>query len=399
MREEVREIEGAEDFETGKPRLTPLGYTVAWPDGDAVPRGLVFLIAGFGADAASDYAASLRRHVVAEHGLAAVSVDYHCLRSRPELGARIAVDTREHVRLLGFARLYGVEVADVNDFPALCAAFEGRQAPPQLTATLNPPGGDLQNFGLVQALDHLRVLGDIMARGPHTAPGLVIALGSSHGGYIAHLMAKIAPCTLAAVIDNSAYVQAPIAYAAGGALPEWGTNMGGVELWCRTARAFSFDDRAAPDFYGRDQDLIRDAGYPPHLQVQHAASGDQGTRFRMVNAAVDAISSPEVKARQALFLKASGFDATLQLVREVDLDGRLFKRMTHGLDASLTALADRYLPDCAARGVAADLLAGSVVEYPCVDQTYRFRHTDRFPYVVGERIDRFADLLEDGERA
>ena len=280
MREEVRQIEGAEDFETGKPRATPLSYSLCWPQ-DRPARGLVFLIPGFGADAGSQYAAGLRRHVVERHGHVAVSVGYHCIAARPDLGARIAVDLGEQIRLVGLAQLYGLDIPDVNDLPALCEAFVGRPAP-QVRATLTFPGGDLQNFGVVQALDHLRVLGDIMARGPDFPIGAVTAMGSSHGGYIAHLMAKIAPRSLAAVIDNSAYVQAPTAYAGGGQSPEWGTTLGGVKVWCRTARAFSYDDRAAPDFYGRDQDLIRDTGHPLHLAIQRAASGDGGTSFRMV---------------------------------------------------------------------------------------------------------------------
>ena len=394
MREERRELEGAVDFETGKPRAKPLSYTVAWPDLSAGERarGLVFLIPGFGGDVDPAYAAALRRHVVERHGFAAVSVDYHCIHVRPETGARIVVEAREQIWLVGLARLYGLEVRDPNDLHSLCEAFRAAPTAPQVRGVLVTPGGDVQNFGLVQALDHLRVLGDLIERGPAFERRRIVALGSSHGGFIAHLIAKFAPSTLAGVIDNSAYAQPPLAYGAGGAAPEYATRLGGVEVLCRTQRAWSFDEREAPDFYGRDQDLIRDVAYPPHLEIQHRAGLDGGPRFRMVNASADGISPPEAKTRQAAFLAATGFDAQLHIVGEADLDGRLFKRLVHGLDASLGGLIDLHLPGCGLRSVEPDLIRGAVIDYPCVDQVYRFRHFDRFPYVKGERLDRFADL-------
>lgn len=396
MQDEDREIEGAEDFETGKPRSTPLRYSIHWPE-EAPARGLVFLIPGFGGDADPSYARKLRRHVCRTHGMAAVSVDYHCLHARPETGAQLRLDLAQHLRLYGLAMAQGLKIGDWRDLNALCAAFAAAPERPEAPAHLEMPGGDTQNFGMVQALDHLRVLGDIVARGPAFDVRRIVALGSSHGGYIAHMIAKIAPGTVAAVIDNSAYVQPPTNYGGGGNGPEFATLFGGVNLMCRTARAFSFDDRDAPDFYSRDHDLIRDMGYPPHLDIQRAAAPDGGARYRMVNAVADAISSPERKQAQALRMAAAGFDARLKLVGEADLDGRLYKQPVHGLAASLTAFADVYLPEAGSRGVDPDLMRGTVVEYPCVDRTYRFRHFDRFPYVSAESVERFPLVV--GEEA
>src|ERR1700761_8412733 len=121
MREETREIEGASDFETGKARVSPLAYTVAWPDAPA--KGLLIFIPGFGGDSDPAYSVSLRRHVVEAHGYAAVSADYHCLHARPENGGRLGVEPRDHVWLYGLATLKGLPVGDPQDFTALCNAF------------------------------------------------------------------------------------------------------------------------------------------------------------------------------------------------------------------------------------------------------------------------------------
>lgn len=388
MQDEAREIEGAEDVETGRPRAGPLHYSVTWPD-NGPARGLVFMIPGFGGDAEPTYARKLRRHACLKHGFAAVSVRYHCLQARPESGAAIQIDSPEHMQLLGMAHAQGLAVGDWRNIEALCQAFAGAPDRPMIAARLEIPGGDRQNFGLVQALDHLRVLGDLIARGPAFDVRRIVALGSSHGGYIAHMIAKIAPGTLATVIDNSSYVRPPTSYGGGGGAAEYRTSFGGVQLECRTPRAFTFDDRDDPDFYGRDQDLIRDMAYPPHLEAMRAAAPDGGTRFRMVNAAIDPISEPAAKAAQAARMAAAGFDARLKLIGEADLDGRLFKTLVHGLDASLIAFSDANLPECAPRGAEPDLMRGTAIDYPCVDQVYRFRHMDRFPYVALERFERF----------
>jgi hypothetical protein len=398
MQDEEREIEGAEDFETGRPRSAPLRYSIAWPDGGQA-KGLVFLIPGFGGDADPAYARKFRRHVVQAHGYAAVSVRYHCIQARPENGASLRLDTPQHLQLVGLAHAYGLTVPDWRDLNALCAAFAAAPSRPEVAAVIDPPDGERQNFGVVQALDHLRVLGDLIERGPAFDVRRVVALGSSHGGYIAHTLAKLAPSTFAAVIDNSAYVQPPTNYGGGGAHAEYLSAVGGVLLRCRTPRAFSFDDRDAADFYGRDQDLIRDMAYPPHLEIQRGAAPDGGTRFRMVNWAGDEISSPAAKARQAARLAAAGFDARLRLVADADIDGHIYKQPVHGLAASLTAFADVHLPEVAPRGVDPDPVRGASVDYPCVDQVYRFRHTARFPYVTAERLDRFPQETAAGAAA
>ena len=389
---ESREIEGAPDFETGKVRTGALRYSITAPD---AAKGLAFLIPGFGGDADPEYARGLRGHVARKHGLVAVSVDYHCLGARPENGAQLQIDSPQHLQLVATAQLNGIQLPAWDDVGAICAALGKKGLTAQVPALLNAAGGDLQNFGITQALDHLRVLGDLLQRGPAFDPRRIVAVGSSHGGYLAHLIAKIAPRTLAGVIDNSGYVQPPMSHGGGGSAPEYITAIGGVRLLCRTRRAWSFDDRRASDFYGRDQDLIRDVGHPPHLKQQRAAAGDAGPVFRMANAAVDAISPPEAKARQAAYLQALGFDARLDLIGEDRIDGRVFKAVVHGLNASIGGFADLHLADCGPRGVDPDAVEGTTVEYACVDEVYRFRHLPRFPFVEGERSQRFG--LDDAE--
>ncbi|MCW1585564.1 DUF2920 family protein, partial [Campylobacter jejuni] len=75
--------------------------------------------------------------------------------------------------------------------------------------SLQPTKNEYQNFGIMQAQDLLNValylknmLLLILWGG---IP--VIMIGSSHGGYLAHLAAKIAPWLIDGVIDNSSYAK------------------------------------------------------------------------------------------------------------------------------------------------------------------------------------------------
>jgi hypothetical protein len=375
------------DFELGRPRPAPLSYVADFPDQPA--RGLVFVIPGFGADADAGYAAGLRRHIVREHAMAAVSVRYHGFGSRPETGAALSIGLHDHLMLLGLAALHGLSPSEPADVRSVVAALKAGGVEAQTYGVLTPARDEYQNFGVLQAMDHLAVLADLLRDGPAFDAGRIVALGSSHGGFIAHMIAKFAPRTLAMVVDNSSYTRPPPAYLGLTQGGDWFGDVGGVTVHCRTAGGWSLDDPEAPEFYGPDRSLIRDASYRPHLATARAASQDGGTQFRMVNAAVDPISPPGPKQRQLDALRAAGFDAKLLIVEAEHLDGQLFKAMTHGLDASLAGLLALGLQDLEPRSGPLDCQAGAAIAYEGIDQIYRFVHGGAAPDVAGACTPRF----------
>ena len=387
MNEEAREIEPPQDFETGQPRGGALRYEVTWPEGRA--KGLVFVIPGFGGDTDERYAKRLRHHIAKTHGMAVASVRYHCIAARSANGARRSIGERDHLMLVGLAALRGVRIDNPRDLDEvifkLCAA--GEEA--LIQGVLEPGQGERQNFGLLQAMDHLAALGDMLEHGPAFDPQRVVAFGSSHGGYIAHTMAKIAPRSLAVVIDNSGYVQPPMAYLGIGTLPEVVEVEDGLQFLLHARSAWTVDDRAAPNFYDRNRDLIRDMAFPPHLAAMRTAAGASATRYVMFNAAEDHVSDPGAKRLQAWALQDAGFEADLRVVGKADIDGVIFKRVVHALDASLKTLFDHCAPHIPARSGALDAERGSAVTYDCVDTGYRFTHGAVAPYVSGHAYDLF----------
>ena len=389
MHDETREIEPPRDFETGLIRSQPLRYHLTWPEGRA--KGLVFVIPGFGGDTDCRYAKRLRHHIAKTHGLAAASVRYHCIEARPTNGATRTIGEREHLMLVGLAALRGVRIDDPRDLDEVIFKLAAAGEAALIQGVLEPGQGETQNFGLLQAMDHLAALGDMLERGPAFDSRRVVAFGSSHGGYIAHMMAKIAPRSLAMVLDNSGYVQPPMAYLGIGSSPELVEVQDGLQFLLRTRSAWTVDDRAAPNFYDRNWDLIRDMGFPPHLAAMRAAAGGgAATRYLMFNAAEDDVSDPGAKLRQARALQAAGFEADLRLVGQADIDGVMFKRLVHALDASLKTLFDHCAQHIPSRSVLLDAERGSAVAYDCVDIGYRFAHGARAPYVTGQTVDLFA---------
>lgn len=391
-------ISGAPDFELGRPRTEPLHYTADCPDGPAA--GLAFLIPGFGEDTDKGYAAALRRHVVETHGMVAVSVRYHCIGARPATGARIEVDLRERLTLVGLAAAHGIGIDDPEDLLEIARRLAARGVAATVAGVLRPARGEYQNFGVMQALDHLAALGDIRARGLDFDTRRIVALGSSHGGYIAHLMARFAPRTFAMVIDNSSYTAPPMTYLGQAGAAELVVGLAdGVLLTCGVESAWTTTDRLAANFYDRNRDLIRDTAYLPHLKAARAAAGDTATAFRMVNAAVDPISPPALKERQCEALRRAGFDARLFLVEEGELDGRLFKRLVHGLDASLAGLFDLAMAELEPRDGPIDADAGTEVTFDCIDSRYQLTHSLAAPGVKARVVPLTDESRESGGEA
>lgn len=390
MRNIQRSITGPEDFELGRPRSAPLEYNASFPDGPA--KGLVFLIPGFGSDTDDGYAQALRKHVVEKHGMAAVSVRYHCHGARPSTKGRIKVDPREHLVLLGVAALNKVPVSDPNDLNGLIKRLSKAGVAAEVRATILPARNEYQNFGILQAMDHLAVLGDIVRQGTDFDATRIVALGSSHGGFIAQMIAKIAPRTLAMVIDNSSYTQPPMEYLGQPASAEFRTELApGIVANCRVSSGWTSLNRQAPDFYSRDRDLIRDAAYPGHIAATKAQAGDSTTIYRMVNSTVDGISPPERKLIQDATLRAFGIDSRLALIGAEQIDGKVFKKLVHGLDASLAGLFDQAIGDLVPRSGPLDAELGSEVVYECVDSIYTFSHSAAAPWIQGAVSSRFYD--------
>ncbi|MNE04398.1 hypothetical protein D3C80_969270 [compost metagenome] len=323
--------------------------------------GLVVYIPGFGGDLGA-YSEVFCERVATQHGMAALCVDYFCMRSRPSVGAGISLLPGERERALSLLAL----PLDTPD-TALLRALDSFQpdAPLRFQGLLTPPDGAYQNFGVMAALDILNAIEDAMCRYSGNRDNLIL-VGSSYGGYLAQLVNKFRPGYARALFDNSSWAEPNLAYVVGrdiGAVEYQCTLQGGVEL------ALCVDSpwrmlAGHPHEFDVDAFIIR--SFSASQLDQMAVQGGTATFCLMVHAIHDSIAPTEAKLAMARAMLARGFNAELILFDESSIDGDFIRNMEHGMGLSmlqffeqgLALLAGRSLDFQASRATEVTLQAG-----------------------------------------
>ena len=375
-------LEGFSDFELQNRRRTrPVTFKITLPPGCSVDQpanGVAFYIPGFGDDNNADYVTKLRRTISENHNLACVTVDYHCIQARIDQGAGLKIDSKSEEKLALYCALYNVPFNRENIMPALVALDAQIPGPTELRMTILPPDDEYQNFGVLQALDHLCVLNDLIDADLPIDWNNVILIGSSHGGYIAHLMAKFAPNSINAIIDNSSYTRAPLNYL--GLYPEAGMSTEKFLLAGSVQSPWQFADRSKPGYYGLPPQLIRETAFPPHLAEMQKQS-ERLPRYFCFNSIEDAVSPIHEKRLQTHYLKAIGCEVALKEVTAADIDGQVFKTLDHGLDASMKRLCQMILPQIQPRPTTLDRDRCTHLAYDCYDAVYHITHQPKAPWL------------------
>lgn len=382
----VHEIQGSvpglPDFELGnRPRERPITYTLSLP-GDYSPEnpatGLVFYIPGFGEDNNSAYLKKIHAFIAETYGLAVVSVDYHAILARPEQGCPLMLDPQSIFVLRLFCQQYDLPF-DINNLWHICDSLGGILPEPViLKGVLEPPHQEYQNFGVLQALDHLTVLNDLINGGLAFDLNNIILVGSSHGGYIAHLITKFAPNTINAVLDNSSYTRAPFSYL--GISKEYFMRFRNLVLDCNLKTHWQFENPSQSDYFGLPQQLIRDTAFPPHLEIMKKQSG-RLPHYYCYNSTQDSLSPITEKRLQQKRLESIGCKCNLQEINEGDIDGVIFKTMDHGMNASMKSLCRMVFPHIVPRETTLDRFRKTILEYDGYSQVYRVEHTDGEPWL------------------
>lgn len=306
--------------------------------------GIVVYIPGFGGDLGA-YTQVFCEKVATQHGMAALCVDYFCMRSRPSVGAEISLLETDRARAL---TLLGLP-ADTDEAALLqgLARFQPDD-PLRLRGLLLPPDGAYQNFGVMAALDILNAIEDALRRYDGNRDNLIL-VGSSYGGYLAQMVNKLRPGYLRALFDNSSWAEPNLAYVVGqdiGAAEYQLTLSGGVELalcvrspWRMVA--------GHPQEFDADAFIIR--SFTTSQLDQMAAQGGRETFCLMVHAANDTIAPTEAKLAMARAMLARGFNAELILFDESSIDGVFIRNMEHGMGLSMLQFFEQGLPLLAER--------------------------------------------------
>jgi pimeloyl-ACP methyl ester carboxylesterase len=359
------------DIELGIER-SPLSYFVCAPDaGLNRNTGLVVFIGGHGMDPGGGYVQSLLSYLANRHNCLAASVRY--FGADLYSGARFAPMPDFFAQ---FAKHYGVtaSVARGTDISGVVRQLAELLKQNGITAfhadcRVAVISDAYNSMGFLPALDHLQVIHRLLDEHALDRRRLYV-IGTSYGGYIASLMTKLAPNTLRMVIDNSGYSSAEDDLP--GLTGTYRIWVGDVAIGAHAVRCWSFDPSAA-NYFGDPRREIRSL-----LEARHVCANT--ARVYAYHTQADTVASLERKLPlRGIYAGRVAYD--LQIVDEAALDGRVFKKLEHGMDASMRGLFDlSYEKYIVAGGACADHCDFDLeheVVFPCSGEDYVLRYSRR----------------------
>lgn len=357
-----------------------LDYYITFPNGydKSKSYGLVFCITGYGDSAASDYQSNkLRPYISDKYNMITVGVRYHNdLRTN---------NNEVTINLETICNWYGL---DSNYFKDATTGEQVFNKLFDLLLSRNVFSLDTRlsfntsayhkysSFGFMPAIDHLNVLFDIIKKYKIDKQN-IIAFGTSYGGYIASLMGKYAPNTFSLVIDNSGFCVTQLQEVFGGQVGGIGgasvryVNDKRYEIPYVSSTLWSLDETSKYYFSDANKQirnlLIEDHRTP------------SSTVYCCYHSEKDTLAPINLKDEMYNLLKK--YNATYyKRVKEEDVDGKLFKNPSHGMDASLRMMFDisieKYKELNHTKDDDIDFDRNIFYGFPCSNKLYKFSYTN-----------------------
>ncbi|EPS1264999.1 DUF2920 family protein [Campylobacter jejuni] len=396
------EIDSCDDVELNIKRTSKLEYRISYDD-EKEMKAIVFIIGGYGANANIHFLDSYRNYIAKNFDVVAVHVFYHCFcqrRSDVEKYSTLADFTKDDLKLIEkVLRKYNIPcdqlanntvvshceylseiMTELKMLNRLPYDFEER-----LSATFIPSRGEYQNFGIMAAIDHINALKDLVKRFPKFADLPKIYGGGSYGGYLALLIAKIAPWYVDGVIDNSGSALPPLNYILG---REMEHSYGDYYEDFPHNRIIFFlkthwtRKENSPYFFNNENYFIRTLLNKDHLILQ--SQKNKNIIYVSYHSDKDPLTPANFKQQTMQILKILGYDVSLNLIDENKIDGKFIKNLDHGCGIPDKALFRKELP------LMLEKLQGrksfmqeNSISYPCGNKVFIFKDVgDKFELVI-----------------
>ncbi|RQD66671.1 DUF2920 family protein [Campylobacter hepaticus] len=393
------EIDSCDDVELGIKRESKLEFKLCFDD-EKTPEALVFVIPGLGGDANENYRDHLAEFIAKEFNVAFVSVNYHCIGNRPQTGSSFYLDDIDKLILKTSCETIdiGIDLNKLNTLDGVSSTLrevdkilEERKNQGiidsdfilSLHLSLQPKKNEYQNFGIMQAQDLLNVALYLKKHAPFdTKQGNipVIMIGSSHGGYLVHLAAKIAPWIIDGVVDNSSYAKFPWRLVGFGKEIDFtryycfgtGIFFKHIHIYC-SDKTFWTSNTSSPYFFSPARKMIRHILEPSHLEIQ---AKYQNPYYVSYHSYYDKSIAP-FNEKNELYkcLKKLQFDVKLHVIKEAkQVDGKFIKNLDHGMEMSIKTLIAKELPlmlEKIKQKMKIEYKEKKVT-YPCEDLIYQF---------------------------
>lgn len=407
------EFEGHQDVELNVTRESHVTCRCAaphQPDPANPYDGLVLVLHGCGQHVDDGVNFRLRNYLAEKYNLLAVGVDYHA--SGLNLGfdpyKQYAVSMDFYLSMV--SRLSELQKGEfdswlvklekrpdwvkfsdkhLDDFMSVVVQIEAIEGPQNCYLKIIAENFDHQNFGLLQSIDALTAVAKISQKYPFDT-GNIIAFGSSHGGYLAHLCAKLAPNTFRGVIESSSYSYTPLYFIANrpypGIVPVFGTvDLGrGYPLYFDTFWELPnllepWKTSSTHREFGYSPQAIRDLTNMDHW-CESVSKSRRYCQFRMMHSSKDELFQPACdKRRHVEALRKAGFDLDYREMSEDDIDGKLVKHLEHGMGSSPRAIFDLFYPTILPTWGDLDWQLETELNFKCGAKTYKITHGKKSP--------------------
>lgn len=399
------EIDSCDDVELGIKRESKLEFKLCFDDEKEI-KALVFIIPGLGGDADENYREHLAEFVANEFNVAVVSVNYHCIGNRPQTGSTFFMDDIDKLILKTSCEAINIKlpysVDKIQNYEQINEIFyfinnqiiDGKQKGSfmpnyflNLHVSLQPTKNEYQNFGVMQAQDLLNAALYLKAHAPFDIMDRnipVILIGSSHGGYLAHLAAKFAPWFIDGVIDNSSYAKFLWRLVGFGKeidfmeYSEFGTFSFYQNIRvCCSSKTFWIINQESKNFFSPARRKVRYILEPSHIEIQ---TNYPKPCYISYHSFYDKeIAPPDEKFELYKYLKQFDFDAELYMIKSPEqIDGKFIKSLDHGMGMSIKTLISKELPKMLEKikQNPKEDYKEKCISYPCEDLIYRFSEKD-----------------------
>ncbi|ELL1192137.1 TPA: DUF2920 family protein [Campylobacter jejuni] len=391
------EIDSCDDVELNIKRTSKLEYRISYDDEKDI-KAIVFVIGGYGANANISFLDFDREYIAKNFDVVVVHVFYHCFCARisnnKKYSASISFMEEDLLSLSKILLDFGINPQNLDCKNStkyyelliqhiITLKSQGKLAQnyqAKFTSTFIPPNGDYQNYGIMAAIDHINALKDLVKRFPKFADLPKIYGGGSYGGYLALLIAKIAPWYVDGVIDNSGPALPPLQFILGREIdsPEFVFNSKDLNLYCFLKTHWTRKENSSY-FFNDANYIIRVLLNLKHLQILSDIS--KNIIFVTYHSVKDFQAPVKDKIIFYDIFNTLGFDATLNLIKyESQVDGRFIKDLNHGMRISDKALFRKELPLMLEKlQKRKSLMQENSISYPCGNKAFTFKDVgDKF---------------------
>ncbi|EOI4440373.1 DUF2920 family protein [Campylobacter jejuni] len=396
------EIDSCDDVELNIKRTSKLEYRISYDDEKDI-KAIVFVIGGYGANANISFLDFDREYIAKNFDVVVVHVFYHCFCARQSIdqkyNPKLIPNQDDLERVNGILKNINLGHLSVNkdNFEQIIPLIEQKvnkmkqaglvdeSQKIELSCDFIPPNGDYQNYGIMAAIDHINALKDLVKRFPKFADLPKIYGGGSYGGYLALLIAKIAPWYVDGVIDNSGSAVPPLNYIIGRELEFKSKDTNGdmymqgdhffVSCFLKTHWTRKEN---SPYFFNNENYFIRTLLNKDHLILQ--SQKNKNIIYVSYHSKEDPLTPANFKEQTMQILKILGYDVSLNLIDENKIDGKFIKNLDHGCGIPDKALFRKELP------LMLEKLQGrksfmqeNSISYPCGNKVFTFKDVgDKF---------------------